>query len=247
MGRRPEVGRPEPGSSRRHLLSRTGRTERSGGPEQASPGVKRPLRAPVRRANRPSKVSMGSVPPPPPAGPGTASAKHRAELPVQASPSPAELRVLGFPQLPQRGATPPGQPATFPPCPAEVETPTLEAARGRLYLSSVVRRTLSPVQENPDSPQLPGQRELSPPPPQVTRETGNTTPSSPARTQTRSSAPAHGPRLDHLEPRPSGRARRGRQRGAWSISANETEGAGREGQGGAWAAGLRASPPPRQC
>ncbi|KAM7322615.1 hypothetical protein ACRRTK_018120 [Alexandromys fortis] len=204
MGRRPEVGRPEPGSSRCHQLSRTRRAERSGGPGQASPGVKRPLRAPVRRADRPSK-------------------------------------------LPQRGATPPGQPATFPPCPAEVETPTLEGARGRLYLSSVERRTLSPVQENPDSPQLPGQRELSPPPPQVTRETGNTTPSSPARTQTRSSAPAHGPRLDHLEPRPSGRARRGRQRGAWSISANETEGAGRGRQGGAWAAGLRASPPPRQC
>lgn len=123
MGRRPAVGRPEPGSSRCHLLSRTRRTERRGGPGQASPGVKRPLRAPVRRADRPSKVSMGSVRPPPPAGPGTASAKNRAELPVQASPSPAELQALGFPQLPQRGATPPGQPATFPPCPAEVETP----------------------------------------------------------------------------------------------------------------------------
>lgn len=124
-GPRPEVGRPEPGSSRCHLLSRTRRAERSGGPGQAFPGVKCPLRAPVRRADRPSKVSMGSVPPPQPAGPGTASAKNRAELPVQASPSPAELRALRFPQLPQRGATPPGQPATFPPCPAEVETPTL--------------------------------------------------------------------------------------------------------------------------
>jgi hypothetical protein len=37
-------------------------------------------------------------------------------------------------------------------------------------------RSRPPVQENPDSPRLPGQRELSPPPPQVTRETGNTTP-----------------------------------------------------------------------
>lgn len=125
MGPAARSGTPGPGSSRCHLLSRTRRAERRGGPGQAFPGVKRPLRAPVRRADRPSKVSMGSVPPPQPAGPGTASAKNRAELLVQASPSPAELRALRFPQLPQRGATPPGQPATFPPCPAEVETPTL--------------------------------------------------------------------------------------------------------------------------
>jgi hypothetical protein len=46
MDPRREVRRPEPVSSRCHLLGRTGQAEGSGGPGQALPEVKRPLRTP---------------------------------------------------------------------------------------------------------------------------------------------------------------------------------------------------------
>ncbi|XP_040611545.1 rabphilin-3A-like [Mesocricetus auratus] len=72
------------------LRKRTRQAEGSGGAGQALPEVKRPLRAPARRASRPRKVSAGSAPPPQSAGPGSASVRNGAELRAQASPSPAE-------------------------------------------------------------------------------------------------------------------------------------------------------------
>lgn len=93
--------RPEPVSSRCHLLGRTGQAEGSGGPRPALPEVKRPLRAPARRTSRPvSKVSMGSPPPPQPSGPGTPSVSNRAELGVQGNPGRAELRAPPVPSAP---------------------------------------------------------------------------------------------------------------------------------------------------